>query len=157
MVIPRDEFQAKVAEMEALGYRLASFVSPNDGAPRGTYVLEFAKTTRFVPLRLATQEPIHLGDFIFDLNTFTLARNGIPVDITTTEFKILSLLAKNLEKVVSTKEIMVFLDRGNAYMTPQEAGENIKVYIGRIRRKVEGLQIINVRGIGYRIVPPSSS
>jgi DNA-binding response OmpR family regulator len=74
--------------------------------------------------------------------------------LTPTEFKILAYLAKNAGKEVSPVEILRAVQ--DYTYSDREAQEIVKVYIRRIRRKVEAdpsepSYIINVRGFGYML------
>ena len=74
--------------------------------------------------------------------------------MTPTEFKILAYLARNAGKVVSPVEILRAVQ--DYTYSEREAQEIVKVYIRRIRRKVESTRltpnyIVNVRGFGYML------
>lgn len=155
-IIPVEDFQEKIEEMEACGYRLVSFASSNDGALPGTYLLVFRKGGRHQESR----EVIRLGDVIIDLVSREVKRGDKNIHFTRSEFNVLAFLARDAGKVFSSEEIVSSLNRDYASLSTREAQNIVKVYIRRIRRKLEdgnpGQQyIINARGFGYKAEPPT--
>lgn len=97
---------------------------------------------------------ITVRDLILDFDRCQAVRNGESIPLTPTEFKILAYLAKNAGKVVSPVEILRAVQEYT--YSEREAQEIVKVYIRRIRRKVEldpaePSYIVNVRGFGYML------
>ncbi len=70
-----------------------------------------------------------------------------PIEITSTEFDILDLLARARGKVVTRDQVCGMLYQRQA--TPFE--RSLEVHISRLRRKIEsaGITIRSIRGIGY--------
>ena len=70
-----------------------------------------------------------------------------PIEITSTEFDILDLLARARGKVVTRDQVCGILYQRQA--TPFE--RSLEVHISRLRRKIEsaGITIRSIRGIGY--------
>ncbi len=97
---------------------------------------------------------ITVRDLVLDFDRCQAVRNGETIPLTPTEFKILAYLAKNAGKVVSPVEILRAVQ--DYTYSEREAQEIVKVYIRRIRRKVEHdpaepSYIVNVRGFGYML------
>lgn len=90
-----------------------------------------------------------------DLAARSLSRpDGEPVVLTTGEFELLSIFARNPNRALSRDELMDFIHR-------REAGpfdRSIDVQVGRLRRKIERdpsrpEMIKSVRGVGYQFTP----
>lgn len=93
-------------------------------------------------------------DLVLDFDRCQAVRGEDTIPLTPTEFKILAYLAKNAGKVVSPVEILRAVQ--DYTYSDREAQEIVKVYIRRIRRKVEldpaePSYIVNVRGFGYML------
>ncbi len=104
----------------------------------------------------ASDEPSTLAvrDLVLDFDRCRAVRDEETIPLTPTEFKILAFLAKNAGKVVSPVEILRSVQ--DYTYSEREAQEIVKVYIRRIRRKVEAdpaapSYILNVRGFGYML------
>ena len=83
-------------------------------------------------------------------------RRGEPVDLMATERRLLFYLAENAGRIVTPRQIL------ERVWGPEYADEEdyVKVYIRRIRRKIEDTPdnpryIVTERGLGYRFVPAS--
>ncbi|MGE5597476.1 MAG: response regulator transcription factor [Hyphomicrobiales bacterium] len=101
-----------------------------------------------------TPSVITVRDLVLDFDRCQAVRDEEVIPLTPTEFKILAYLAKNAGKVVSPVEILRAVQ--DYTYSDREAQEIVKVYIRRIRRKVEfdpaePSYIINVRGFGYML------
>lgn len=97
---------------------------------------------------------ITVRDLMLDFDRCQAVRDEEVIPLTPTEFKILAYLARNAGKVVSPVEILRAVQ--DYTYSEREAQEIVKVYIRRIRRKVEfdpaePSYIINVRGFGYML------
>ncbi|OAI42734.1 hypothetical protein AYO38_11250 [bacterium SCGC AG-212-C10] len=93
-------------------------------------------------------------DLMLDFDRCQAARDNEVIPLTPTEFKILAYLARNAGKVVSPVEILRAVQ--DYTYSDREAQEIVKVYIRRIRRKIEAnpsepSYIVNVRGFGYML------
>jgi two-component system, OmpR family, alkaline phosphatase synthesis response regulator PhoP len=92
-----------------------------------------------------------LRDLVIDVSRRQVWVRGEQVDLTTTEFRILSLLAAHPGWVYSRQQIMQQLWDGDFYGDARSAD----VHIQRIRKKIESdpkapHYIQTVRGIGYK-------
>ena len=70
-----------------------------------------------------------------------------PIDVTSTEFDILDLLARSGGKVVTRDQVCGVLYQREA--TPFE--RSLEVHISKLRKKTEGAGVIirSLRGVGY--------
>ncbi len=83
------------------------------------------------------------------LNTISgrITNNGLPINLTALEFRILSYLMHNPDRIISRTE---FLE--HVYGTDNDPDSNvIDVIMGRLRKKVTGARISTVRGQGFRL------
>ncbi len=126
---------------ELLGAQLTAFARRNSGpAPE--------------PVESDTPTLITVRDLALNFDRCQATRDDELIPLTPTEFKILAYLAKNAGKVVSPVEILRAVQ--DYTYSEREAQEIVKVYIRRIRRKVEAdpsepSYIVNVRGFGYML------
>jgi DNA-binding response OmpR family regulator len=98
---------------------------------------------------------LQIGDLIVDLDRCEVERGGEYIPLTASEFRILAYLAKNAGRVLAPHEILNAVSDEYEYR-PREAQEVLKVYIRRIRRKLEPSPeepryLVTVRGFGYRL------
>jgi two-component system KDP operon response regulator KdpE len=94
------------------------------------------------------------GDLTIDLDGHTVSRRDELVQLTPTEFALLTQLVTNANKAVPH---LTLLQRvwGSEY---RGEAEYLRVYIGRLRRKLEAdpsnpRHLLTEPGIGYRFVP----
>lgn len=100
------------------------------------------------------QELLEYGPFYIDLKKHIAEKEGEPLDLTPSEFDLLTFLIENAHRVVSPPELVEVV-RDYRPDTDHEARQIIKWYIHRLRKKVEvdtsnPRYVINVRGVGYR-------
>jgi two-component system KDP operon response regulator KdpE len=100
---------------------------------------------------------LDMGRLHLNFSTYELERDGIPIHLSPTEFKLLTILAVHLDEVID----YATLARLSLGYEPElwEAKELVKRHVLAIRRKIEvdpatPHYIINVRGVGYRLVLP---
>jgi len=98
---------------------------------------------------------LQIGDLVVDLDRCEVERGGEYIPLTASEFRILAFLAKNAGRVLAPHEILNAVSDEYEYR-PREAQEVLKVYIRRIRRKLEPSPeepryLVTVRGFGYRL------
>jgi two-component system response regulator RegX3 len=97
---------------------------------------------------------IRLGGLHLDLVRHEVTVDGDPVRLTLSEFKVLSLLAEQPERVVSRRELMQHLWASD-HVGDEHACE---VHVSNLRRKIEvdparPQRLVTVRGMGYKLVP----
>lgn len=92
------------------------------------------------------------GDITVDPLRHTVMKNGEPVDLTASEYKLLSLFMENPGIVLSSDQILSKLwDHEARYID----NSTLTVYIRRLRMKIEDdpsapKHIVTVRGVGYK-------
>ena len=95
-----------------------------------------------------------VGDLAIDLMSRTASRRGKDIVLFPREFQLLEYLARNAGRVVS--RAMLLQHVWDLHFDPST--NIIDVYVGRVRRKVDGQQayplIHTVRGIGYGLRAP---
>jgi DNA-binding response OmpR family regulator len=111
---------------------------------------------------LRRQQPYKTGrlemeDLVIDPITHSAQRAGRPIDLTPKEFALLEYLMYHPYQVV-TREMI----EQHIWNYDFECESNvIDVYVRRLRRKIDDpfatKLLTTVRGIGYRLQPPSSS
>ena len=95
-------------------------------------------------------ETVELADgVVMDLNRYEVTVNGRKVDVTTTEFKLLGILAERRGWVFSRDEIL------NRLWGDEKAvlDRTVDVHVTNLRKKLgkAGRLIENVRGVGYKL------
>jgi two-component system OmpR family response regulator len=96
---------------------------------------------------------LRVGDLELDLVRHNALRNGQPLTLLPTEFRLIEFLMRNAGQVVTRQ--MIFEHVWGFHFDP---GTNvIDVHIGRLRRKIDGTGqqplIRTVRGSGYVLAP----
>lgn len=94
---------------------------------------------------------LQIGNAIFDPGACVLTVAGQPVALTRREFSLLETLIANRGRVIPKDRI---LDRMYAFNDEPVGPNAVELYIGRLRRKLEGsaLSIRTLRGLGYQLV-----
>ena len=100
------------------------------------------------------QTRIVQGNIVADLETHTILVKGEPVEFTPTEFNLLVYLMQNAGKVLP-HHIILKQVWGQEY---GEETEYLRVYIGRLRQKIEEdpanpRHLLTERGVGYTFMP----
>src|ERR687894_2506995 len=101
---------------------------------------------------------LRLGPLELDPSGYTVTKDGEPLELTTTEFKILALLMKRPGQAFTRTQISEAVSTGSHYL----ASRYIDVHISRLRAKVESDPrephiIQTVPSVGYRAARPSSA
>lgn len=127
-----DDYMTKPFEMDEVVYRLRALIRRAAGHAQPELSCG--------PLRLDTLA----GRFSLD---------GVPLQLTAQEFRILSYLMHHAGAVVSRTELME-----HVYDRHFDSDSNVlEVLIGRIRRKLGADLIHTVRGLGYRLADEAST
>jgi two-component system OmpR family response regulator len=97
---------------------------------------------------------LRVGDLKLDLVSRTVSRNGRDIELLPREFQVLEYLVRNEGRVVP--RAMLLQDVWDLCFDPTT--NIIDVYVGRVRRKVDGQQayplIHTVRGVGFCVRAP---
>ena len=100
-------------------------------------------------LDAAADEVLAVGDLTLSPGSRQVARAGVAIELTRTEFNLLELLLRNAGQVL-TRELILDRIWGYDFTT---TSNSLEVYIGYLRRKTEaggGPRLIQtVRGVGY--------
>ena len=104
---------------------------------------------------VVTQTPadkIKLGNLLIDLSQRQAIINGQSAHLTPTEYRLLTYLVNNVDKVVSHEELLIAI-WGSEY---KECTHYLRVSIGRLRQKIETDPsnpeiIVTCSGVGYMI------
>jgi two-component system KDP operon response regulator KdpE len=101
---------------------------------------------------LTERNVLRIGDLEVDLDRRELRREGQPVALTPTEFRLMEVLARNAGKAVAETELV--REVWGAYR--QENTTTVRRYIFLLRKKIEPQPdepryIVTVRGYGYRL------
>ena len=98
---------------------------------------------------------LQVGDLSVDTDRCEVARAGHYVPLTASEFRIVEHMARSAGKVLRAHDILNAVSDGYTYGA-REAQDVFKVYVRRIRRKLEPCEedpryLVTVRGFGYRL------
>lgn len=98
---------------------------------------------------------LQVGDLCVDVDRCEVQRAGAFVPLTASEFRIIEYMARNCGRVLKPHEILNAIGSDYEYL-PREAQDVFKVYVRRIRRKLEPNEdepryLVTVRGFGYRL------
>lgn len=94
-----------------------------------------------------------VGSLTLDLATCTVARSGVPIELTPREFALLEFMMRHPGQVLSKCEIL------DHVWDPYFSGalNVVEVYVGYLRKKIDGpfgvSSLTTVRGFGYRLDP----
>jgi two-component system OmpR family response regulator len=93
---------------------------------------------------------LRCGALALDPRAAKVTVNGVPVKLTSHEFRVLSYLMHHRGRLVSQSELT-----DHIYAEGSDRDSNtVEVFIGRLRRKLGVPYIETVRGMGYRIEEP---
>lgn len=94
---------------------------------------------------------IKIGEFLFNKRNMELSIHNSKIELTSKEADLLQLLSESANDTVERDDILrqVWGDEGDY------VGRTLDVFISKLRKKLEAdsnVKIINIRGIGYRLV-----
>ena len=113
------------------------------------------RTTQYSSGGETTSACLGLGDLEMNLESHTVHKNGLAVDLTAKEYEILRLLLSNPKKVYTKAQLYSFIWQDD-YLGDENA---VNVHISRLRTKIEDdprkpQYILTVWGIGYKLGSP---
>ena len=124
-----DDYVAKPFRMEEVIARLRGLIRRAAGHP---------------------QQLLRCGGVALDPRLARVTKNGVPVKLTSHEFRVLSYLMHHRDRVVSQGELTEHI-----YAQDFDRDSNtVEVFIARLRRKLGSSLIETVRGLGYRLGTP---
>ncbi|OLC58057.1 MAG: hypothetical protein AUH85_01770 [Chloroflexi bacterium 13_1_40CM_4_68_4] len=96
---------------------------------------------------------LRFGRFMVDRGAMRATENGATLDLTPTEFKLLTALAERAGQVLSREELLL---RVWNYTDGGDGGRLVDVHVGRLRKKmrraeVRDVEVETARGFGYRL------
>jgi two-component system KDP operon response regulator KdpE len=99
--------------------------------------------------------PLKVGPLDLDPSTHEARIDGTPLDLTPREFDVLAYLMRHADKVI-THRLLLTAVWGPNY---ENDTQSLRVYINRLRRKVEDdpahpTLLITEPGVGYRLLSP---
>jgi two-component system OmpR family response regulator len=98
------------------------------------------------------QAELRCGPLTLDARAVRVAVKGVPVNLTSHEFRVLSYLMHQSGRVVSRSELIEHI-----YSQDFDRDSNtVEVFVARLRRKLGASFIETVRGLGYRMSEPES-
>ena len=93
------------------------------------------------------QQLLRSGDVVLDPRQARVTKDGVPVRLTSHEFRVLSYLMHHRDRVVSQGELTEHI-----YSQDFDRDSNtVEVFVARLRRKLGSSVIETVRGLGYRL------
>ena len=121
-----DDYMAKPVQIEEVLARVRALIRRSGG--------------------LAARE-IRWGGIVLDPRNTRVTLEGVPVRLTSHEFRVLSYLMHQRDRVVSQTELTEHI-----YAQDFDRESNtVEVFIARLRRKLGASSIETVRGLGYRM------
>jgi DNA-binding response OmpR family regulator len=111
-------------------------------------IKEVTARVKAVLKRRESPDRFVLNDFILDFNSKELTVGTVRIELTKTEYKILSLLVLRRGRVISRNEMIDEVWRDTPYITER----TVDVHITRLRKKLgeQAALIVNRPGFGYR-------
>ena len=93
---------------------------------------------------------VRVGDLLIDRETYSVMKNGNPLILSSTEFRLLLYLAERKGKVFSRDQLLDAVWKNEAYVEPR----TVDVHIRRLRTQIEDdpsnpKYVRTRRGIGY--------
>ena len=97
------------------------------------------------------QAELRCGQLVLESRTARVLMGGVPIKLTSHEFRVLSYLMHHSGRIVSRTELVEHI-----YALDLDRDSNtVEVFIARLRRKLGAEFIETVRGFGYRILDSS--
>ncbi len=100
----------------------------------------------------AVDAPLVLGDMRIDLTGRTVRKAGVEVKLTKIEFELLAVLARNLGRVVTHRQLLKEAWGPHAVQEPHY----VRVFVASLRKKLEDNSshpqwLVTEQGVGYRL------
>ena len=127
-----DDYVTKPFEMEEVVYRVRALIRRAAGH---------------------AQPELACGGLRLDTHSARVTLDGVPIQLTSQEFRILAYLMHHAGRVVSRTELTEHVYDRNA----DHDSNVLDVLLGRIRKKIGAELIRTVRGQGYLLAPPDTN
>ncbi len=104
-----------------------------------------------------SKDQIGLGEFVLDLRSRTLTKNGVPIVLTQVEFQIMEYFFQNPGAALSRAQILQQVWGSHSDSSYYTEDKIVDVNIRRLRKKVEDdpsqpRHLVTIWGIGYKWV-----
>lgn len=145
MLTARDRWSDKVAGIDA---------GADDYVTKPFHIEEVLARVRALIRRAAghASSELSCGPLRLDTKASKVDVNGVPLKLTSHEFRLLAYLMHHMGEVVSRTELVEHL-----YDQDFDRDSNtIEVFVGRLRKKMGIDMIETVRGMGYRMREPEA-
>jgi two-component system OmpR family response regulator len=90
---------------------------------------------------------LRCGAIVLDPRGARVTRDGVPVRLTSHEFRVLAYLMHHRDRIVSQAELAEHIYARDA----DRDSNTVEVFIARLRKKIGVQAIATVRGLGYRM------
>ncbi len=119
---------------------------------------ELVARVKAVMRRVGQKQPegkvVRIGDLLIDGETYSVSKEGRPLDLSATEFRLLLYLVERKGKVFSRNQLLDAVWKDEAFVEPR----TVDVHIRRLRTQIEDdpanpRYIKTKRGIGYYVEP----
>lgn len=97
---------------------------------------------------------LHVGELSIDRLSNQVTFKGRILQLTPTEYELLCCLAEAKEVTLSFHDIACRTYANAHALNDDEAHQLLKTHVHNLRRKIDPAYIVNVRGVGYRLVDP---
>ena len=142
----RDQWSEKVSGFDA---------GADDYLTKPFHTEELLARLRALMRRAAghSTDTIDIGGLTVDNRSARAFVDGMPIKLTSHEFRLLSYMAVHVGRVISRTELVEHI-----YDQDFDRDSNtIEVFVGRLRKKIGTDRIETVRGLGYRLLDPTGS
>ncbi|MDD4514735.1 response regulator transcription factor [Massilibacteroides sp.] len=102
-------------------------------------------------LNVQTEKEFRIGTYSFNAKSQKLYLNGKAEELSHRESEILKRLCQNINQVVNTQDILLDLWGDDSFFNSR----SLHVFITKLRHKLakdDSIRIVNVRGIGYKLI-----
>lgn len=126
-----DDYLVKPFNMEELCMRIEVFLRRSNGTAVG-------------------QEPVQLGEYVFDPRTLALKHPKGQRSLTQKEADVLALLWQSRDRILKREEILKKIWGDDDYFL----GRSMDVFISKLRKYLKddpSLEIVNYHGVGFRL------
>ena len=144
-----------LSSLADLNERLAGFdLGAEDYVMKPVALPELMARIRVILRRpvASAHDKITVGDVVIDLDAAVVKRGPHIIELTGTEFKLLTYLARHAGRVVAKSQLLAYVWASEMYDP-----NLVEVHMSALRRKLaaHGPRFIRtVRGVGYRLDPP---
>ncbi|MDP2157796.1 MAG: response regulator [Nitrospirota bacterium] len=100
--------------------------------------------------RVSDDRTIRIGDLLINKETYSVSKKNLPIDLSSTEFRLLLFLAERRGRIFSRDQLLDAAWKGEAFVEPR----TVDVHIRRLRQQIEDdpsepRYVRTRRGIGY--------